>query len=263
MNKEQSRVALLIDTDNISGVYADELFKRAAAYGNVIVRKGYGQMYPYGWKKEVALKYAIEPVARFANVKGKNVTDIALVIDAMELAYQNIADVFCIASNDSDFSLLAMKLREKGVTVYGFGRAHAHPSFVASCDEFVHLPDIADDSPEGNKSLADSNKSAAAATQSDMGAGTAALQTKEAEKIFPPKETLQKNITEACDFCGDDSGWAFLSNVGAYLKRIYPSFTPSHYGHPRLLALVESLDDFEIEKPEEPTHQPKIRKKEK
>ena len=150
---EDLRVALLIDTDNVPDGHADELFKRVAVYGNIIVRKGYGVFQTTGirWRKEIVLGYAIEPVARHTYASGKNVTDFALVIDALDLAYRKAVDVICIVSNDSDFSLLAMKLREIGIKVCGFGTSSASESFVNACEEFVWLEPKQDESPKAQK----------------------------------------------------------------------------------------------------------------
>ncbi|MGI9297754.1 MAG: NYN domain-containing protein [Gammaproteobacteria bacterium] len=219
MNLEvaQTRVALLIDADNISPVHAGDLLKYAATHGNVVVRKGYGALGGgFPWKKEVVFKYAIEPVARYAYTSGKNVSDIALVIDAMDLMMHKSVEVVCIASNDSDFSLLAMKLRENGIKVYGFGEAKTLAAFVASCDNFVYL------SSEEN-----SGESAAA--------GEAEIDIKQI-------------LADACDNYGDDNGWANLSAIGGYLVRVNPAFSAKNYGgYKKLGDLVRNLGGFEVE----------------
>ena len=228
---ENLRVALLIDTDNVLDVHADELFNRAAVYGNIIVRKGYGVLRTDGfkWRKEVIFRHAIEPVARYVYVSGKNVTDFALVIDALDLAYREIVDVICIVSDDSDFSLLAMKLREIGVKVCGFGTHRASQVFISACDQFVRLEPKQDKSPELIKE--DSN------VTEDSDDSIHGLEEKDISKI----------LAEACEHCRDEDGWTNLGGVGSYLRRINPAFSVKNYGnHNTLTDLVKSLNEYEF-----------------
>ncbi len=237
-----AKVALLIDADNISGAHADDLFRKAASYGNVIVRRAYGVMKNFPWRKEILHRYAIQPVARPVYVSGKNITDITLVIDAMDLAHRKIVNAVCIASNDSDFSPLAMKLRENGIAVYGFGDARAPSSFKASCDDFNYL------SPDSEESEPDSEK-----------ADSETLNKK--PENYSIKD-LAKNLKDACVHYGDEDGWAFMASVGQYLKRIDPGFSPENYKHAKFKKLMESMDGFEVDENKNaagyPSH-PKIR----
>ncbi len=232
-----ARVALLIDADNVGDAHADDLFKKAAFYGNVIVRRAYGVMKNFPWKKEILHRYAITPVARPVYVAGKNITDITLVIDAMDLAHRKIINAVCIASNDSDFSPLAMKLRENGIPVYGFGDKRAPSSFRASCDGFNYL---LPDSEESESEKPDSEKP-----------------RKKLESS--PTKDLAKNLKDACMHCSDDDGWAFMVAVADYLKRIDPGFSPQNYGHVKFKKLMESMDGFEIDGNTNDPSQPKIR----
>ncbi|WOV91050.1 MAG: NYN domain-containing protein [Candidatus Zeuxoniibacter abyssi] len=233
-------VALLIDVDNISPKHADALFKKAASYGNIIVRRAYGQGVPnFPWPKEVILAYAIEPVMRFVSIPGKNISDIALVIGAMDLMNHKTVDKICIASDDSDFSLLAMKLRENDIKVYGFGTEKAQQSFVASCDEFNRLS-VGDDKqdselqPEPTKT------------------------TKMEEDIA----NIRKAIMDACNsIIGDDEGWVNLATVGQYLRRVNPAFSVKDYGYSNLTKLVDSLAEVEVKHDEKTSTG--IRKKQK
>ena len=241
----QTRVALLIDADNVSSLHASELFNKSAAYGSIIVRKAYGVMRGAGfaWKPDVLHRHAIEPVVRFHYVKGKNVSDIALVIDAMELMRLNIVDAICIASNDSDFSLLAMKLRENGVKVYGFGNRPSD-SFVASCDEYTHLTlPQAPLLPEGQATTVSDNVEQHPITDISF---------------------VKTIISNACDSLdSDDDGWINMALVGAYIRRVDPAFVPKNYGFDKLKPLVESMsDEFEV-KYNETTLTASIRQKNK
>jgi len=241
IDTSQVRVALLIDADNIDDQHADAIFKDAAEMGNVIVRRGYGGM-PFPWKKEKVLRYAIEPVARFVNVPRKNVTDIALIIHALELAYQKVVDVICIASNDSDFSLLAMKLRELGIKVYGFGNSHAQKSFVYSCDSFVRL--VSEDPKQGTLQQADSE-----------------------EIVLPEPETIQTMeevenlLKEACSRCEDDNGWAQIIKVVNYIRRLHPDFSPQDYGHEKFSLLIKATGCFDYDDKIPTIHKIKIKEK--
>lgn len=252
LNADQARVALLIDVDNIPEQCSSDLFEKAAVYGNIVVRKGYGAFVSASgmkWKKETLHKYAIEPIIRFVYVSGKNVADIALVIDAMDMAHRKIVDTVCIASNDSDFSLLAMKLRENDIRVYGFGDDKASKAFVSSCDKFIRIR-TTDIIPIPNTEVA-SPDSPDIRQNSDQ-----------ATNIFTEDITQIKGIIfAACDEYGDDNGFALLSSVGKYLKRIRPDFSPQNYGYEKLLSLVEGTDGFEVTR-EPPDYHPKIKRKE-
>lgn len=232
----QARVALLIDTDNISDKHVDEIFKYAAEKGNVIVRRGYGVM-RFNWNKEEMFRYAIEPVTRFVHVSGKNVTDIALVIDALDLAYRKIIDVVCIVSNDSDFSLLAMKLREQGVQVYGVGTEDAQESFIASCDDFERLPSFSERA----------NDSVSAPDNSDI----------KNDSGIPNLEEAKNILKDACERCEDESGWALASQVGTYIKRVQPAFSAKNYGYSKFSALVKATEVFDYD--DKKSTAPKIR----
>ena len=234
-----ARVALLIDADNISRTHADALFKKAASYGDIIIRRAYGQVAPhFPWSKEIILAYAIESVMRFVSVPGKNIADIALVIDAMDLTYRKTVDKICIASDDSDFSLLAMKLRENGIEVYGFGTEKAQQSLVASCNEFNRLS-AGDDKRDSEQKL-DPTK------------------TVEMEDIAD----IRKAVMDACDsLTSDDEGWVNLGTVGKYLRRVNPAFSVKDYGFSSLVKLVERLAEIEVKHNENTS--PSIRKKQK
>ena len=270
-----TRVALLIDTDNVPGKYASELFNGDAAYGSVIIRKGYGVLRTdtrspsensespenkgYGvlrpdnnqlWKKEIVFEHAIEPVVRYEYRAGKNITDFALVIDALDLAYRNIVDVICIASNDSDISLVAMKLREVGVKVYGFGTHLAAQAFVSACDQFMYIGPEQDELPksimedpiDSGQILEEKN---VAEQQDELNESTQENFVNSAQALG--KKNIRKMLEDACDNCHDHDGWAHLGAIGNYLIRINPAFSSKNYGgYKSLTELVESLEEYEI-----------------
>ena len=241
MNTVQSRVALLIDGDHISEQHADMLFDKAAAYGEVIVRKCYGTLPNFPWKKGMIHRHAMGTIANFTHVRGKNITDIALVIDAMELVCRKAVDVVCLASIDSDFSLLAEKLRENGIKIYGFGDSRSVESFRQSCDEFFSFED---DSPETSADSVDATESANAA-------------------VPVSKQSFAEMLTAACDKYGDSDGWAFLGPVGSYLKSLDPTCTPKNHGYKNFQEWVESTGQFDIKRDAKKPLLLKIRKKER
>lgn len=239
-----TRVALLIDADNVGDNHAEFMFKHATAYGNVIVREAYSVMSGGQWKKESLFKYAIEPVMRPAYTSGKNSTDIVLVIGAMDLAYRKIVDVICIASNDSDFSPLAMKLRKSGVKVCGFGsRVAASEAFINSCDEFHYLPD------EVRTKIA---KPAGASNED------ATQSASENESQTPADFPVAKHLADAVEMYGDANGWANLGAAGNYLLRINPAFSPKNHGASKLMDLVKKIGGFDMR---DTPKDPKIKKK--
>ena len=182
------RMAVLIDADNTSASHAGALLEEVARYGVPTVKRAYGDWTTQqlvGWKKALN-QHAIQPVQQFAYTQGKNSTDSALIIDAMDLLYSGNLEAFAIVSSDSDFTRLATRLRESGKTVYGLGRRRTPPSLVAACDKFIYLEVLGDGDAE----------------QEEPGSEPTAEQA--------PLPDLQKLMTSAIDATSDDDGWAHL-----------------------------------------------------
>lgn len=221
------RMAVLIDADNTSASHAGALLEEVARYGVPTVKRAYGDWTTQqlvGWKKALN-QHAIQPVQQFAYTQGKNSTDSALIIDAMDLLYSGNLEAFAIVSSDSDFTRLATRLRESGKTVYGLGRRRTPPSLVAACDKFIYLEVLghgADD--EGT----DPEVEPAAEEQA-------------------PLPDLQKLMTSAIDATSDDDGWAHLGSVGSYLGSSQSSFDPRNYGFGKLVTLARAQDYVEVE----------------
>ena len=240
--KMQARVALLIDADIINSEHAEFLLKRAESYGSVNIKRAYGTFRPGGfpWKKDILHKYGIKPVGHHTYIPRKNVTDIALVIEAMDLMHREHADVFCLATGDSDFTLLAARLREEGVKVYGFGPSrHAMESFAASCDDFIAIPQD------------DVQKSSEQTDQPDAaGAFSCEMSPENMRRIVT-------NLVVAYDKHRKNDGWASLAPVGNHLIDHAPDCTAQKQGYKNLTEMVKATGEFEVseEKP------PKIRKK--
>ena len=230
------KIAVLIDGENISANYADTLFQKIAVYGDALVKKVYVSPTLNGWKPEIVFKHAVDMVVKPVYVSGKNVLDIALVLDAMDLmhAKKEIINCFCIVSNDSDFALLAMRLRENGIKVIGFGEHHAVDSFVNACDDFVRLDNIngekKEDKPETDQ------KAPKVQPQFD---------SVEHDSIKSAKKILIHAVN-ALSGQANDSGWLSLGLIMPYIKRINPDFNVRSYGCKQLKGLVEKTGCFDI-----------------
>jgi uncharacterized LabA/DUF88 family protein len=216
-----ARLAVLIDADNTSASHADDLLEEIAKYGTPTVKRAYGDWTTQQlvrWKSELH-RHAIQPVQQFAYTTGKNSTDSALIIDAMDLLYSGNLDAFAIVSSDSDFTRLATRLRESGVTVYGLGRRKTPESFRAACNRFIYLEVIS---------------------------GRAEPAPEAGEEPAPPLPDLRKLMTKAVDSTSQDDGWASLSAVGSYLGNSHASFDPRNYGFAKLSALARAQDYLEV-----------------
>ena len=223
--ENRNNLAVLIDADNAQPVIIDGLLAEIANYGVASVKRIYGDWTGPGLKgwKEVLLEHSIQPIQQFAYTKGKNATDSAMIIDAMDLLYTGNFDGFCIVSSDSDFTKLASRIRESGLTVYGFGEKKTPSPFVSACDKFVFT--------EVLRAKVDEGEAIAKKTASEL---------KQDTKLV----TLLRN---AVDASSDDSGWANLGPVGSKIAKQSPEFDPRNYGYGKLGELVKATQLFEIE----------------
>ena len=222
MNSDETdRLAVLIDADNAMASVISELLKEISKYGTPTVKRAYGDWTTTNLKswKAVLHKNAIQPEQQFSYTSGKNSTDSALIIDAMDLLYSKNFEGFCLVSSDSDFTRLATRLRQDGLIVYGFGEQKTPEPFVAACDKFVYL-EVLKGSPKKGQGLSK----------------TAAKKLTALKKIFK----------EAIDAVARDDGWAALSRVGSQISKTNPSFDPRAYGYPKMKELVAALGTVEI-----------------
>ncbi|MBU2075802.1 MAG: NYN domain-containing protein [Actinobacteria bacterium] len=223
-----ARLAVLIDADNTSASHAGALLEEVARYGVPTVKRAYGDWTTQqlvGWKKALN-ENAIQPVQQFAYTQGKNSTDSALIIDAMDLLYSGNLDAFALVSSDSDFTRLATRLRESGKTVYGLGRRRTPPSLVAACDKFIYLEVLGQQDADGAQD---------SASEDESGEGSA------------PLPDLRKLLTSAIDATSAEDGWAHLGSVGSYLGTRHASFDPRNYGFAKLISLARAQDYVEVE----------------
>jgi uncharacterized LabA/DUF88 family protein len=237
-----ARLAVLIDADNAQPSITEGLLAEVAKYGTAHVKRAYGDWTGpnlRGWKDQL-LAQSIQPIQQFAYTRGKNATDAAMVIDAMDLLYSGRFDGFCIVSSDSDFTRLAQRLRESGQTVYGFGERKTPKSFVAACDKFIYVE---------NLRFAEAEF---AETEAEIAAGTADV---EPARPAPAKAaqlkgdaalvTLLRNAAEAAS---DDDGWAPLASIGNIITNQRPDFDSRSYGYGKLSDLVKATTLFDIER---------------
>src|SRR5438477_8665967 len=227
------RFAVLIDADNTSPRIAAGLFEEVAKFGEASVRRIYGDFSGTRLKSwaEILQKYAIDPYQQFAYTTGKNASDIALVIDAMDLLHSGRFDGFCLVSSDSDFTRLASRLRESGLTVYGFGERKTPAPFVAACDKFVYTENLvrvtSTVSPVGTTEKPNPRRSAAELKQ-DTG--------------------LVTLLRSAVDAASDEDGWAPLGAVGNIILKRRPDFDARNYGYPKLSGLIEATTLFHVDR---------------
>jgi len=219
------KLAVLIDADNAQPSIVEELLAEIAKYGTANVKRIYGDWTGFrlkGWK-EVLLLHSIQPIQQFRYTTGKNATDSAMIIDAMDLLYTNKFDGFCIVSSDSDFTKLASRIRESGLVVYGFGEKKTPEAFVSACDKFIYTEVLM---PKEDDSQSIKPKST--------------NELKQDTKLV----SLLRNAVEASS---DDSGWAHLAPVGSNIAKQAPDFDPRNYGYKKLRELVAATKLFEIE----------------
>ncbi|MCR1786538.1 NYN domain-containing protein [Nocardioides carbamazepini] len=222
------RIAVLIDADNVSHQYAGVLLEELAKFGRTTVKRAYADWTGEsmkGWKDKLN-RHAISPEQTFAYTRGKNSTDSALIIDAMDLLYSGNVDGFAIVSSDSDFTRLANRLRESGKTVYGVGREKTARALQEACDQFLLLELLG---------TADEAHEPAAASETPADADEAPADADEA----PELPNLHSLLTRAVNNAAGEDGWANLSSLGTNLRRLFSAFEPKRYGYSGLLPLVE------------------------
>ena len=219
------KLAVLIDADNAQPSIVDALLVEIANYGVASVKRIYGDWTApslKGWK-EVLLDHSIQPMQQFAYTKGKNATDSAMIIDAMDLLYTSNFNGFCIVSSDSDFTKLASRIREAGLTVYGFGERKTPSSFVSACDKFIYT--------EVLRAGGDEDVSIDKKTTNELKQDT----------------KLVAALRKAVDAASDESGWAQLGPVGSHVANQSSNFDPRNYGYEKFGQLVKATKLFEIE----------------
>ncbi|MFN9327529.1 MAG: NYN domain-containing protein [Flavobacteriales bacterium] len=232
-------IALLIDGDNAAPKRLAAILEEVSKTGTITIRRIYGDwttMGMSGWK-DLLNSNAIQPVQQFAYTKGKNSTDSALIIDAMDILHGELVDAFCIVSSDSDYTRLATRLRESGLFVMGVGEKKTPDAFVKACERFIYVENLDVQEPVG-----------AAATSSGTGARSGTRRTASTAKAQPVKLSqngdLVRKLRKAFNIAKGEEEEASLSLIGQALRRLDPGFDPRSYGHASLSSLVNALKDI-------------------
>jgi uncharacterized LabA/DUF88 family protein len=224
-------LAVLIDGDNITSAYVTEMMGEIAKYGNPTIKRIYGDWtnpHLSKWKTPL-LENAITPIQQYAYTSGKNATDSAMIIDAMDILYRGKVDGFCLVSSDSDFTKLATRLREAGMQVIGIGEKKTPNPFIVACDKFIYIEILRKKSEKkGSVSQKDNLKDSF-------------------DKITVK---VIKLISSTISDLSDEDGWAFLGDVGSLLQKKQPNFDSRNYGFDKLTPLITSVGKFEVEQRE-------------
>jgi uncharacterized LabA/DUF88 family protein len=224
-------LAVLIDGDNITSAYVTEMMGEIAKYGNPTIKRIYGDWtspHLSKWKTPL-LHNAITPIQQYAYTSGKNATDSAMIIDAMDILYRGKVDGFCLVSSDSDFTKLATRLREAGMQVIGIGEKKTPNPFIVACDKFIYIEILRKKSEKkGSTSQKDNLKDSF-------------------DKITAK---VIKLISSTISDLSDEEGWAFLGDVGSLLQKKQPNFDSRNYGFDKLTPLITSVGKFEVEQRE-------------
>lgn len=224
---EDSKIALLIDCDNVSHKSIEGVIDELSKYGKVNIRHAYGNWKSpamAGWEEKLH-PHAIKPIQQFAYTKGKNATDAAMIIDAMDLLYTQQLDGFALMTSDSDFTPLVMRILSNGVTVYGFGEKKTPSPFVKACSQFIYTENL--EQSEGEDKPVQTNNS------------------KRSRNELRMDSSLVKLLRTAVEQSADEDGWSHLGRVGQYISN-KTSFSPVNYGYKKLSDLIRVSDLFEV-----------------
>ncbi len=228
------RLAVLIDADNVPSDSLKEMMEEVAKYGTPTFKRIYGDWtnpHLTRWKSALLIN-AITPIQQYGYTTGKNSTDSAMIIDAMDILYTGKVDGFCIISSDSDFTRLALRLREAGMLVIGMGQRKTPMPFIAACNKFVYIEILSAKSVTRNK-----------------GTDTTSVEetTEPDEAVKPIDKSLISIIKESVEDLADEDGWAFLGEVGNLMLKKQPDFDPRNYGFSKLKQLIKETKSFEID----------------
>lgn len=242
LNIPELKLAVLIDADNVPYSNVKGMMEEIAKYGIPTTKRIYADWTKpnaNGWKS-VLLEHAITPIQQYSYTVGKNSSDSAMIIDAMDLLYSDKVDGFCIVSSDSDFTRLAIRLRESGMKVIGIGEKKTPNSFIVACDRFVYIEvlDGAIKKKSPKNRITEENKKVVEKVTAKATEKTA---PKPLNKI--DNQTIEL-IEDTLEAIGDDDGWAFLGDVGNLIVKKKPEFDPRNYGFSKLTPMLKSLTDI-------------------
>lgn len=240
------RLAVLIDADNVPYSNVKGMFEEIAKYGTPTFKRIYADWTKptvAGWKS-VLLENAITPIQQYSYTTGKNATDSAMIIDAMDILYSGKVDGFCIVSSDSDFTRLATRLREAGMRVIGIGEKKTLTPFITACDKFIYLEILGGSSSKQKQKTDKPSKSNKEEKEQQE------HEQEVKETISKIDNRLIKLINHSINDLGDENGWAFLGELGNLILKKQPDFDPRNYGFPKMLPLIKSINKFEVDERE-------------
>lgn len=263
IDKNNPRLAVLIDADNTFKFIdiIDELFEEISKFGDASVRRIYGDWTSEKLKnwKPVLPKHAIQPIQQYANTKGKNATDSALIIDAMDLLYTAPLDGFCIVSSDSDFTRLAIRFREAGKLVYGFGEEKTPDSLIAACTQFKYY-EILSKNNLSNTLIASTTQPDNLSEKKQSTLDSKSVKTQTVENDKKPELGVQKTskelamdtklvslIRSAIEALSDEDGFAHMGEVKKHMVKNFPAFDSRNYKHDKFSSLIQAIGLFELD----------------
>lgn len=229
----EDKLAVLIDADNIPYANIKKLLEEVAKNGTPTIKRIYGDWTKptlSGWKN-VLLENAITPIQQYSYTTGKNSSDSAMIIDAMDILYSGKVNGFCIVSSDSDFTRLATRLREASMTVIGFGEKKTPQPFIAACDKFIYIEILK-------------------APIQETKVAKSVHKVKKAEPLSKVDAETIRILTESVNDLADETGWTFLANLGNYILKKKPDFDPRNYGFAKLLPLIKDTNKFDVDERE-------------
>ncbi len=232
--KSDFKLAVLIDADNVPYANVKEMFEEIAKYGTPTFKRIYADWTKptvSGWKN-VLLANAITPVQQYSYSTGKNASDSALIIDAMDILYTGKVDGFCIVSSDSDFTRLATRLREAGMMVIGIGEKKTLAPFITACDKFIYIEILKNESVQEAENKKAPNEKKPSSNNAP---------------IDSVNKQLIRLMTDSISDLADENGWAYLGDLGNLMLKKKPDFDPRNYGFAKMLLLIKSIDKFDID----------------
>jgi len=237
------RLAVLIDADNVPYKKVKLMFEEIAKYGTPTFKRIYADWTKptvSGWKT-VLLENAITPIQQYSYSVGKNASDSAMIIDAMDILYSGKVDGFCIVSSDSDFTRLAIRLREAGMHVIGIGEKKTLTPFITACDKFIYIEILGiDEHPDEQEE----------ATETDSDKSKKQPVNKAKSSLRKIDKSLIRLLSNSISDLGDEDGWTFLGDLGNFILKKHPDFDPRNYGFPKMLSLIKSINKFEVDERE-------------
>lgn len=241
MDHNELRLAVLIDADNASRTAMRDVMAEIAVYGTPTIKRIYGDWTTpnmASWKP-LLLENAIQPIQQYSYTTGKNATDSAMIIDAMDILYSGRSDGFVLVSSDSDFTRLATRLREAGMKVFGMGERKTPSPFIVACDKFIYIEVI--------RAQAKAEKEEAGQESAPQKPASKKKKAAEPEEKTPSLPDAEALIASALEMVADEDGYAFMGELGNLLLKQQPDFDPRNYGFSKLTQMVKSMERFEVD----------------